>query len=108
MLPKIIPTTTAAWKKLEEYFSGFKGTHIKELFENDADRFQKYSLKFEDILVDFSKNRMDETVRGLLIELASDCGLQGAIKSMFTGQKINATEDRAVLHVALRLSLIHI
>jgi glucose-6-phosphate isomerase len=102
MLPKVNPTTTTAWGKLEEYFTMFKGTHIKELFEKDDDRFQNYSLHFEDILVDFSKNRIDETVLGLLNELANECGLNDAIGSMFSGQKINATEDRAVLHVALR------
>ena len=69
---------------------------------NDPNRFQKYSLKFEDILVDFSKNILDDEVREMLIELANECGLKGAVESMFTGQKINATENRAVLHVALR------
>lgn len=102
MLPKINPTTTAAWKKLEEYYFGFEGTHMKELFANDAERFKKYSLKFEDILLDFSKNIVDDTVRELLVELASECGLKEAIKNFFSGEKINATEDRAVLHVALR------
>ncbi len=102
MLPKINPTTTSAWKKLEEYYFGFEGTHMKELFANDDDRFKKYSLKFEDTLVDFSKNIVDDTVRDLLIELAKECGLKGAIKSFFSGEKINVTEDRSVLHVALR------
>jgi glucose-6-phosphate isomerase len=55
MLPKINPMETAAWNKLEEYYFGFEGTHMKEIFANDPDRFQKYSLKFEEILVDFSK-----------------------------------------------------
>ena len=102
MLPKINPMTTAAWSKLEEYHFEFEGKHMKELFTNDANRFQKYSLKFEDILVDFSKNIVDDDVIELLIDLAKECGLQSAVESMFTGQKINATEDRAVLHVALR------
>ncbi len=102
MIPKVNPTETKAWKKLEAYYNDFKGKHIKELFEQDADRFERYSLKFEDILVDFSKNRVDETVRNLLIELASECGLKEAINSMFSGQKINVTENRAVLHTALR------
>ncbi|WP_238763845.1 glucose-6-phosphate isomerase [Maribellus maritimus] len=102
MLPKINPTTTEAWKKLEDYFAGFKSTQIKELFADDIERFQKYSLKFEDILVDVSKNRVDETVRSLLVELATECGLKEAIGGMFSGEKINATENRAVLHVALR------
>jgi len=102
MLPHIDPTTTEAWKRLENYFAGFKGTQIKTLFEKDPERFQKYSLKFEDILVDFSKNRIDEKAFDLLFELANECGLKGAMESMFKGEKINATEDRAVLHVALR------
>lgn len=102
MLPKINPITTNAWKKLEEYYFGFEGTHMKDLFANDAERFQKMSLKFEDILLDYSKNIVDDTVIELLVELATECGLKAATESMFTGQKINATEDRAVLHVALR------
>ncbi len=102
MLPKINPTTTNAWKKLEEYYFGFEGTHIKELFEKDSERFQNYSLKFEDILVDFSKNIIDNTVRELLIELVNECGLKDAIKSFYSGEKINVTENRSVLHTALR------
>ncbi len=102
MLSKKNPTTTTAWKKLNEYYASFKDAHIKDLFQKDADRFLKYSLQFEDILVDFSKNRVDDTVRSLLTELAIECGLKDAIEMMFTGEKINATENRAVLHVALR------
>jgi len=102
MLPHINPTTTEAWKKLEEYFAGFKGIQIKELFEKDLERFHKYLLKFEDILVDFSKNRVDEKVFDLLLDLVEECHLKEAIKNMFSGEKINATENRAVLHVALR------
>ena len=102
MLPKINPMTTKAWNRLEEYHFEFEGKHMKELFANDAKRFQKYSLKFEDILVDFSKNIIDDEVREALMELANECELKDAIESMFTGQKINATEDRSVLHVALR------
>jgi glucose-6-phosphate isomerase len=102
MLPKINPMNTNAWNRLEEYHFEFEGKHMKELFANDTNRFQKYSLKFEDILVDFSKNLVDDEVRDALIELASECGLQSAIESMFTGQKINVTEDRSVLHIALR------
>lgn len=94
--------TTAAWEKLEDYYFGFEGMHIKELFEKDAGRFQKYSLKFEDILVDFSKNIVDDKARELLVELSGECKLKYAIDSMFSGEKINATENRAVLHVALR------
>jgi glucose-6-phosphate isomerase len=102
MLPKINPMNTQAWNRLEEYHFEFEGKHMKELFANDANRFQKYSLKFEDILLDFSKNLVDDEVREALVEMANECGLKSAIESMFTGQKINVTEDRAVLHVALR------
>jgi glucose-6-phosphate isomerase len=102
MLPKINPITTSAWQKLDEYYFGFEGIHLKEIFENDPERFQKYSLRFDDILVDFSKNIVDDEVREMLLELAGECGLKSAIESMFTGEKINVTENRAVLHVALR------
>lgn len=102
MLPKINPMTTASWEKLEDYYFGFEGIQMKEMFEKDTDRFHKYSVKFEDILVDFSKNILDDKGREILIELAQQCRLKDAIESMFTGEKINATENRAVLHVALR------
>jgi glucose-6-phosphate isomerase len=102
MLPKINPMTTKAWNRLEEYHFEFEGKHMKELFASDAIRFQKYSLKFEDILVDFSKNLVDDEICEALLELANECELKNAIESMFTGQKINATENRSVLHVALR------
>ena len=102
MLPKINPMTTNAWNRLEEYHFEFEGKHMKELFANDANRFQKYSVRFEDILIDFSKNIIDDEVREALVALAAECGLKDATESMFTGQKINVTEDRAVLHIALR------
>ncbi len=102
MLPKISPTATAAWEKLEEYFSGFESADMNTFFETDVNRFHKYSLKFEDILVDFSKNLIDDKARGLLVELACESELKSAIESMFEGEKINVTENRAVLHVALR------
>ncbi|WP_297091754.1 glucose-6-phosphate isomerase [uncultured Draconibacterium sp.] len=102
MLPKINPIETQAWQKLEEIYFEFEGTHMKELFAADAKRFEKYSLKFEDILLDFSKNIVNDEVKTTLLELAEQCGLKEAISAMFSGKKINATEDRAVLHVALR------
>ncbi len=102
MLPSINPTTTKAWKALEEYFAEFKDAQIKDLFAADAKRFDKYSLTFEDILLDFSKNRVDDKVLSLLLQLAEECGLKSAIEAEFGGDKINVTEDRAVLHVALR------
>ncbi len=102
MFPTVNPTTTAAWKELEAYFKTFKGIQIKDLFAKDAERFEKYSVTFEDMLVDFSKNLVDDRVFSLFMQLARECGLQEAIVSQFVGEKINKTEDRPVLHTALR------
>ncbi len=102
MLPGINPTTTKAWKELEAYYAQFKDTQMKDLFAQDGERFNKYSLRFEDILLDYSKNRIDEKVMSLLFQLAEECGLKSAIDSVFAGDKINVTENRAVLHTALR------
>ncbi len=102
MLPSINPTTTKAWKALEEYFAEFDGTQMKDLFASDNNRFDKFSIRFEDVLLDYSKNRIDEKVMRLLFQLAEECGLKSAIESQFNGEKINVTEDRSVLHVALR------
>ncbi len=102
MFPTINPTSTPAWKALEEYFKTFEGTQMKTLFEKDPKRFEKYSIKFEDILIDFSKNIINEKVFSLLIQLARECGLKEAINAEFSGEKINKTEGRQVLHFALR------
>jgi len=102
MLPKINPIETIAWQKLEEIHFEFEGTHLKDLFAKDDKRFDKYSITFEDILVDYSKNIVSDEVKSVLLELAKECKLNDAIESMFTGEKINATENRAVLHTALR------
>ncbi len=102
MLQKINPTETSAWKALETHYKEIKNVHLKSLFAEDEKRFEKYSLTFEDILVDFSKNRIDETTFKLLIQLAEECGLKEAINSMFKGEAINETEGRSVLHIALR------
>ncbi len=75
---------------------------MKDLFAADPERFKKFSLRFNDVLVDYSKNRITEETVGLLIELAAEAGVADAIEKMFTGDKINETEDRAVLHTALR------
>jgi len=102
MFPTVNPTTTAAWKELEVYFKTFNGTQMKDLFANDPKRFEKYSIKFEDILVDFSKNIVDDQAFSVLIKLALECGLKDAITSQFAGERINKTENRPVLHTALR------
>jgi glucose-6-phosphate isomerase len=102
MFPTVNPTTTKAWKELEAYFATFKGTQMKNLFASDTHRFGKYSVKFEDMLVDFSKNIVDDHIFSLLMQLAQECGLKDAITSQFTGERINKTENRPVLHSALR------
>ena len=89
MLPNINPTTTEAWKELEAYFAEIEGVQMKDMFAKDASRFEKYSLEFEAILVDYSKNRIDEKVMHLLMQLADECGLKEAIVSEFSGEKIN-------------------
>ncbi|MBD8489977.1 glucose-6-phosphate isomerase [Echinicola sp. CAU 1574] len=100
-MKNINPTQTTAWKKLKALSEEKKEQTIQSLFTDDA-RFDKYSLRFEDILVDYSKNRIDEDVLNVLFELAEETGLKAAIEAMFTGGHINQTEDRAVLHTALR------
>jgi glucose-6-phosphate isomerase len=102
MLPKINPTTTAAWKKLAAHHEAVSRLQMKNLFAEDPRRFERFSIRFNDILVDFSKNRITAETLGLLIELAQECGLPEAIAQMFAGARINETENRAVLHVALR------
>jgi glucose-6-phosphate isomerase len=102
MLPSVNPMDTAAWRELEMHFLLMQATHIRELFEHDRDRFAKFHLQFEDILVDISKNIINEDTIKLLTQLAEEVGLGDAIQGMFTGQSINRTENRAVLHVALR------
>lgn len=102
MLSTINPTTTKAWKKLEEHFKVMKNKHMKNMFAEDEQRFNKFSTTFENILLDYSKNIITEETKSLLIELANEINLKEAINSMYSGEKINVTEDRAVLHIALR------
>ncbi|WP_210486473.1 glucose-6-phosphate isomerase [Rufibacter aurantiacus] len=102
MFPSIDPTTTQAWAKLTQHYAQTKDNHLKDAFAQDPQRFEKFSVTFEDILLDYSKNRITEETRALLVELAQECGLPNAIEAMFTGEKINFTENRSVLHVALR------
>ncbi|POY34958.1 glucose-6-phosphate isomerase [Solitalea longa] len=101
-LKSINPTATNAWKKLEQHYQEIKDAHLRDFFANDLNRFQTHHLKFNDILVDYSKNRINNTTFKLLIELAEECGLKDAIEKQFSGDIINATEKRAVLHSALR------
>jgi glucose-6-phosphate isomerase len=102
MLPKINPTTTSAWQQLQEHYQEMKSIHLKELFKEEVDRFKNYSLAAPDIIWDYSKNIITDKTLQLLLQLAEECELQSAIEAIFNGEKINETEDRAVLHTALR------
>src|SRR5580692_4110382 len=96
------PNQLPAWKALEAHQKTIAQTHMRDFFAKDPGRFEKFSLQFRDILLDFSKNRItDETLR-LLLELPRQAKLQDWAARMFNGDKINITEDRAVLHIALR------
>ena len=102
MLPNHNPTETTAWQRLEMHFLSMQATHMRELFAEDANRFQKFHTTFEDILVDYSKNMVIEEIMKELFALANEVELKVAITSMFRGDKINQTENRSVLHTALR------
>lgn len=102
MLPIVNPTETQTWRNLEIHFLSMQATHMHDLFIEDPDRFRKFHLQFNDILVDYSKNIiLDETLQ-LLFNLAHEVELTTSIEAMFKGLKINQTENRPVLHVALR------
>ena len=101
-LPNINPTTTNSWKKLQKHFETVCNVHMKDLFAQDSDRADKFSIQWDDFYVDFSKNRITEETFKLLLELADEVKLKDAIKSQFSGEIINKTEGRAVLHTALR------
>lgn len=102
MLPKINPANTPSWLALQQHRQLFTQVQMKDLFFNDADRFNRFSITHGDIIFDYSKNIITENTLEILLELAADCQLKDAIEAMFSGDKINETEDRAVLHTALR------
>ena len=101
-LNTINPTETNAWQKLRTHFSEIEFQSIKDLFEKDTKRASTFHIEWNDFYVDFSKNNWTKETLNLLIELANEVGLQDAISKYFSGEKINETEDRAVLHTALR------
>lgn len=102
-MQNINPTSTQAWKALSQHNQNLSETTIQDLFKAEQNRFKDYSLTFADqILVDFSKNKINQETLTLLRQLAEECHLAEATKAMFGGEKINRTEDRAVLHTALR------
>lgn len=102
MLQNINPTTTTSWRKLSRHRKNSLDRQIKDLFVADPKRFDNFSLRFDDILLDYSKNNVTEETMKLLFQLAKQCQVKEAAKSMFSGEKINVTENRAVLHTALR------
>ena len=109
MFPKINFTKTEAYKNLAQHFGSFSGlsnnsekNDLRALFAADPARFEKFSIAFEDILLDYSKNRITAETKALLVQLAKECGLEEAIVAMFSGERINVTENRPVLHTALR------
>ena len=101
-LKNINPTTTAAWEALDEHICTLDETSLSELFAADKTRFDRYHITHGDILVDYSKNLVTDETMKLLYSLADETELRDAIEKMFTGDKINQTEGRAVLHTALR------
>ena len=101
MLPKINPETTQSWQNLEDHFAQ-NDFDFRSLFQQNPNRFNDFSIKRPGYLFDFSKNLIDQETLNLLLKLAEETQLKSAISAMFEGQKINETEDRAVLHTALR------
>ncbi|MCU0822399.1 MAG: glucose-6-phosphate isomerase [Spirochaetes bacterium] len=104
MIKKINPSKTKAWHHLERHFKIMREIQMNDMFAEDPERFSKFSLIFEDILFDFSKNIIDDHILKYLLDLAEETDLKDAIGKMFSGDKINETENRAVLHTALRNS----
>ena len=102
MFPNISPVETLAWKKLQADQQYMKGIQMKSLFTEDRERFQRCSIIFGDILFDYSKNLVNEETFAHLLDLAADCKVWEAQQAMFSGEKINHTENRSVLHTALR------
>ncbi|WP_299800391.1 glucose-6-phosphate isomerase [uncultured Maribacter sp.] len=101
-LNKINPQQTDIWKKLTAHYEETKGTHLRGLFSSDEKRAEKFTLQWNDFLFDYSKNRISEETMRMLLKLADEVNLKGAIKDYFDGDLINETEGRAVLHTALR------
>jgi glucose-6-phosphate isomerase len=95
-------THLPAWQALQEHYREVSGLHMRELFAADPQRFERFSLRWEEFLFDYSKNRITGKTLELLFALARQADVEGGIRRMFAGEKINTTEGRAVLHVALR------
>ena len=102
MLPKIDPTSTAAWSRLMELKKQIDGKSILDFFNEEPGRFENMHLQEKDLILDYSKNLVSKEIMNELINLADQCQLENGIKAMFQGETINETENRAVLHTALR------
>ena len=102
MLAAVNPTKTAAWKALQVHHRQLKKVSIQQLFEKDSHRFEQFSLCAKDIVLDYSKNRITSETMDLLVALAKECEIEKSIQQFFSGDIINETENRAVLHTALR------
>jgi glucose-6-phosphate isomerase len=102
MLPNIDFTTTQSYKYLADHYIDIVAENLKDFFKTDNQRFTKFSTRFEDILLDYSKNRIKDETLALLMQLARECMVNKAIEAMFSGEVINVTEGRPVLHIALR------
>ncbi|MFH1252053.1 MAG: glucose-6-phosphate isomerase, partial [bacterium] len=109
MLPTVNPTKTSAWQKLLAHYPEIRKTTLKKLFDVDPERFRRFSIRLtldettrDGILLDYSKNLITVEMRQILLNLAHETGVQDAIEQMFTGEPINLTENRPVLHTALR------
>ncbi|MCL4156202.1 UNVERIFIED_CONTAM: hypothetical protein GTU68_016925, partial [Idotea baltica] len=103
-LPKINPSTTTAWKNLETHFKNIQDVHMKDMFAQDLNRVDDFTIAWEDFYVDFSKNRITKETFNHLLQLANEVKLKEAMNAYFNGDVINETEKRAVLHTALRAS----
>lgn len=101
-LPKVNPSQTAAWQKIQSHFEKMQPISMKDLFASDANRAEKFHIQWNDFLVDYSKNIINQETIDLLLNLANEVQLKQAISSYFQGDVINQTENRAVLHTALR------
>ena len=101
-LSTLNPTLTASWKKLEKHFEELQHVSMQEMFKQDASRAEKFSILWKDFLIDYSKNIVNQETMNLLLELANEMGLKNGIQDYFEGGIINQTENRAVLHTALR------
>ncbi|MBS1511999.1 MAG: glucose-6-phosphate isomerase [Bacteroidetes bacterium] len=100
--PSINPTATPAWNALQQHYTEMKQVHMKDLFKSDSARYDRFSIQLDEILFDYSKNIITADTVQLLLQLATETKLATAIEAMFSGEKINGTENRAVLHTALR------